>query len=331
MSETASSTTPAESARALWVGIDEAGYGPNLGPLVLTAIVAEGPAERPPDLWADLPATVCRAGGDPARLWIDDSKRVYAGGAAGGLDRLEAAALAAVASALEPRGCPTDLPELLEAIGAGTCADVELAAWLEGERPTVPRAGAAGTMAARPLSGACWRVVAVRSEVVGPERFNALLERAGNKADAHFVAFARLLGRLWDWGDDRPIAAVADKLGGRHYYYPRLVEHWPDAWIERGPEGPELSHYVLRRGAGRLELRLRPRGDSEDGLVALASIVSKYVRERWMAVFNAYWQRRVPELRPTAGYPGDAARFRAAIEACAQACGHPSETWWRQR
>ena len=62
----------------LWAGIDEAGYGPNLGPLVMTAVVAEG--ERP-DLWRDRESWICRAGGDPGRLWVDDSKRLYHPGA----------------------------------------------------------------------------------------------------------------------------------------------------------------------------------------------------------------------------------------------------------
>ena len=31
-----------------WVGIDEAGYGPNLGPLVMTAVIAEGQKARVP-------------------------------------------------------------------------------------------------------------------------------------------------------------------------------------------------------------------------------------------------------------------------------------------
>ena len=67
-----------------WVGIDEAGYGPNLGPLVMTAVIAEScnmmdesaPVfdASPPDLWRDLASTVDRAGGDPGRLWLDDSK-----------------------------------------------------------------------------------------------------------------------------------------------------------------------------------------------------------------------------------------------------------------
>jgi hypothetical protein len=73
-----------------WVGIDEAGYGPNLGPLVMTAVIAEsrdeeegrhGYTHRPtPDLWRDLAATVDRGGGDACRFWIDDSKVVLRGG-----------------------------------------------------------------------------------------------------------------------------------------------------------------------------------------------------------------------------------------------------------
>ena len=69
------------------------------------------------------------------------------------------------------------------------------------------------------------------------------------------------------------------------------------------PERPELSQYTIRDRNRRLELSLMPRADQSDGLVALASIVSKTVRELWMDVFNAYWRRRVPGLRPTAGYP----------------------------
>ncbi len=61
-----------------------------------------------------------------------------------------------------------------------------------------------------------------------------------------------------------------------------------------------------------------PRADAGDGLVALASIVSKTVRELWMDIFNAYWQARVPGLRPTAGYHVDAIRFRRDIEAAAR-------------
>jgi len=316
-----------------WAGIDEAGYGPNLGPLVMTAVLAEGPGDRAPDVWADLGGSVTRAGGRADALWIDDSKRLYRGGR--GLDRLEAATLAAVAAAAGP--APGTLGGLLMALGAGGLVEAELLPWLdEGTDPAVPSPGSRARVEAalrrRPLEGAPWRLVAVRSVVVGPARFNAGLAATDSKAAVHFAAFAGLLGWLWAGSAAGDLTRVnSDKHGGRHYYLGPLAEALPDAWIEPGAEGPGLSAYTARSGRRRLELALRPRADAADGLVALASIVSKAVRERWMAAFNDHWTARVPGLRPTAGYPGDAARFRAAIEPECRARGLATERWWRAR
>jgi hypothetical protein len=319
-----------------WVGIDEAGYGPNLGPLVMTAVVAASPDDRSPDVWADLGATVARAGGDPAALWIDDSKALYKPGA--GRDRLEAACLALVAAA-DPSGTvPTTVGGLLAALGAGSLDETELTPWLDACDLPVPssdpvRVRLAGALAACPFAGAPWRVVAVRSVVVGPAGFNAgLAARGTNKARVHFDAFARLLHQLWSLaprGVD--IRVRGDKHGGRHFYYEPLINAFPDSWIDRGVEGPALSCYVVRQGGRRLDLSFQPRADADDGLVALASIVSKTLRELWMDAFNAHWMARVPGLKPTAGYPVDAARFRAAIEPLCRSRGLAPDLWWRAK
>jgi hypothetical protein len=168
--------------------------------------------------------------------------------------------------------------------------------------------------------------------VVGPAGFNAGLEASGSKADVHFAAFARLLRRAWERAEDgAPTLVTGDKHGGRHYYLEPLSRAFADAWIDRGSERPESSQYTLRAGARRLELTLIPRADRADGLVALASIVSKAIRELWMDGFNAYWRARVPGLRPTAGYPVDAWRFRRAIEGAAAAEGCDLTRWWRAK
>ncbi len=316
-----------------WAGIDEAGYGPNLGPLVMTAVVAEGPdGAAGPDLWADLGSQVARAGGPPERLWVDDSKRIYGGGK--GLDRLDAATLAALAAAARP--IPATFGGLLESLGAGTLDDAEIAPWLDGLDPRYPpllsRSLADRTLARRPLEGARWRVVDVRTVVVGPARFSAGLAATGSKALVHFDAFATLLGHLKaTTPEGQAIAVRGDKHGGRHFYADLLARAFPTARVVRGPEGPALSHYDLADGPSRLGLDLLPRADADDGLVALASIASKAVREHWMAGFNAYWQARKPGLRPTAGYPGDAGRFRLAIEGDCRALGLDPGSWWRAK
>jgi hypothetical protein len=172
----------------------------------------------------------------------------------------------------------------------------------------------------------------VRSVVVAPARFNASLTQTGSKALVHFAAFGSLLRTVWERaGDGRHTFVTCDKHSGKHYYLSGLYETIPDVWIDRGPEGAELSRYTIRDASRIVELSLMPRADGTDGLVALASIVSKTVRELWMDIFNAYWCARVPGLRPTAGYPQDARRFRSAIEAAAQEFGHDPWQWWRSK
>jgi hypothetical protein len=311
-------------SRVRWVGIDEAGYGPNLGPLVMTAVVAEGPEGCVPDLWRDLAATACRAGGDPALLWVDDSKRLYQPGK--GADRLHAAAAALLAAA--GQGTVATLAELFRIAGAGTLDAVELTPWLD---PDAPPASPADPPAGTPLAGAPWSIVGVHAVVVGPERFNRELAGCASKATVHFGAFAHLLRTLWSDAGATPVSVRGDKHGGRTYYLEPLSGAFPGVWIDRGRESAAESRYTLRDGARRLDLTLQPRADADDGLVAVASIVSKSLRERWMAAFNAFWCRRVPGLAPTAGYPQDAARFRAAIAPHAEALGLPPERWWRRK
>jgi hypothetical protein len=329
-----------------WVGIDEAGYGPNLGPLVMTAVIAEssGPSRENAvhesastlDLWQDLAGSVDRAGGDPGRFWVDDSKAILRNGR--GRDRLEATCLAVLhAIGSELPGSPGCL---LDAVGAGTAGESELERWLgpSGNRPAWPAEALLASLPERlsrgPLEPAdrSWRIVAVRSVVLGPERFNRRLAQLESKARVHFTAFRELLQLAWDLADDgKPTAVSCDKHGGRHYYLEPLIEAFPDLWITRGPEGPELSRYTMRATGRNLGLSLTPRADAANGLVALASIVSKTIREVWMDVFNGYWTCRVPDLRPTAGYPVDAARFRRSIEPLAREQGLVPDLWWRRK
>lgn len=315
------------------IGIDEAGYGPNLGPMVMTAVIAEGNT-APIDLWLDLALTIDRAGGDPTRLWVDDSKAILHG--TKGRDRLDWTALATIAAT--GHTLPASLPDLISAISVGSPDEAELSPWLNGRETAwpwrIPPETIASLIAGRPLEppDGRWRLITVESVVVGPARFNAALQDAGSKAEVHFDAFARLLRSAWDRaGDGIPTFVTGDKHGGRHYYLGPLSRVFPRTWIDRGVEGPAASRYAIHNDRRRLELTLLPRADMGNGLVALASIVSKAVRETWMDGFNAYWCDRVTGLRPTAGYPVDARRFRRAIEAAAEAEGLDPSQWWRER
>ena len=61
-------------------------------------------------------------------------------------------------------------------------------------------------------------------------------------------------------------------------------------------------------------VRFEVNGDGNHMPVALASMVSKYTRELLMARFQAWFARRAPRVKPTAGYGSDAKRFWQDIE-----------------
>jgi hypothetical protein len=93
-----------------------------------------------------------------------------------------------------------------------------------------------------------------------------------------------------------------------------------------------LAESIYRWGveAERVEIQFRAGGESFLP-AALASMVSKYLRELAMRAFNDFWCCRVPELKPTAGYPIDARRFKQAIAATQGELGIDDDILWRSR
>ena len=96
-------------------------------------------------------------------------------------------------------------------------------------------------------------------------------------------------------------------------------------------EGMSRSVYEVLGLTREMHLTFQPRADSEHFCVALASMTSKYLRELLMGEFNQFWQRHVPGVKPTAGYPGDAARFLKDITPAAQRLGISEAALWRRK
>jgi ribonuclease HII len=127
------------------------------------------------------------------------------------------------------------------------------------------------------------------------------------------------------------MAFFIDKHGGRNTYAAMIHHALSEGVVFVEREGMACSAYRVHGLERGVRLMFQPRADGEHFCVALASMASKYLREVLMLEFNRFWQEHVPDLKPTAGYPGDAARFFQAIRQTIEKLGLREETLWRRK
>jgi hypothetical protein len=313
------------------IGMDEAGYGPNLGPLVITATVWESPG--PPadcDFWGLLAPCVRNESADDERLFIADSKTVYQ--PARGLADLEHGVLCLLAALnLRPRTFHRLRGDVCPA-SDGDGSPAGDAPWYASEDVPVPVAACPdaierGVAALQHgLQTVGLRLQRILCDIVTEARFNRLIETCGNKGAALTEASLQLLRRTGCLDGDAPTCVLADKHGGRNQYSGVLSHTFDGRLPQTLEESRERSRYRL----GAAEIRFQARAE-EHLPVAAASMVSKYVREVAMTAFNRYWRRHLPDVKATAGYPEDARRFRRDIAAAQLQLGIPDHVLWRCR
>lgn len=326
---------------AWMIGIDEAGYGPNLGPLVVAATVwkvdeaesrehraeslslATAPTVAKVDLYERLSAFVSSAP-KKNRLAIADSKSLYK--PRGGLQLLERGVLTALAVKHDKAphrwrelicNCPTvpwyakyDCPLPVDADAA------EVAQLTTEFCETCEATGVS-------LEGA-------HTRLVFPREFNQLVEQYGTKGAALSHVTIGLLRRVLDPLNPPHISVSCDKHGGRNRYAGLLQHHFPEHWIETYEESRGVSSYAWGPPESRVAISFRARGEAELP-TALASMTAKYHRELAMQAFNAFWCEQVEGLAPTAGYPQDAKRFKKDIAARQAVLGIEDVDLWRNR
>ncbi|MCO6457950.1 MAG: hypothetical protein J5I93_21820 [Pirellulaceae bacterium] len=318
------------------IGTDEAGYGPNLGPLVVSATLWRIRSERHSLELADMLAeaiadVISTSPTRDGRLVVADSKLLYKPGQ--GLAPLEANLLPLLALTGPPLGTWRQAFQQL----APDCWDeLRRIPWyvdhdenLPCELPTT--AGRSPADLRQRLAAAGVELCAVRSAVLFPGPFNQWVERLGNKASVLSHLTLQLIARLLEHvSTDEPLLALCDKHGGRNKYADVLQEVFPEYLVEIHGESAAASVYRWGPAPRRVEVRFLAKGERYPQ-TALASMASKYLRELAMRAFNRWWLERVPGLRPTAGYPVDALRFRSDVESAGQRLGIDQRMFWRSR
>jgi ribonuclease HII len=309
------------------VGIDEAGYGPNLGPLVQAAVALNLPAGDPAG-WAALKSVVRRTHEKPdARLLVDDSKKVYA---RGGLEALERGVWSIAAA---------DPHSLRDFLWSGDTVpawgeDLRAEAWFDGEDLVPLHIGATAEWeASQPVRAAIDDRWFGDYRVVPAPRFNRVVDEYGSKAVVLSRGLIELLISLSAAvpADGAPLLFLCDKHGGRNFYAPLLQEAFSDGWVVAERESAAESRYRVENVDRPVTIIFRPRADGDSVAVALASMLCKYLREVCMKQFNRFWAGHVPGLAPTAGYPVDAKRFYAEIRPVMDRLGLTPDQVWRKK
>jgi hypothetical protein len=313
----------------LVIGTDEAGYGPNLGPLTVAATLwrvnaaAEAAEER---LTANLAAAA------PDRLW-DDSKAIYRGGT--GFEPLERGVLTAIGLTGAP--LPEAWPSLATTLGAQLASrppEHELLVGLKVPRHTSAAgcATAAGRIRARLAAGGV-QLVAVRGRMVPPAEFNALLDRGLNKSDILSLVTLDLAAALAGEATaldaaaaEEPVLIWCDRHGGRRRYAPLVSRAFAAPLVSVLEETPPRSRYAFGP-AHRIEFSV---GGESRPPIAVASMAAKYLRELAMLAFNRFWGERQAGLRGTAGYPVDAGRWRKDAAPGVERAGVGWDAVWRR-
>lgn len=316
------------------IGADEAGYGPNLGPLVISASLWRVPHGINHSQLYELLGHVisCEsAGRAKGKIPIADSKRLYQPG--GGLADLEFAVLA---SLLHLGRAATSWREIWRCLDPDSLADLADQPWHEEFDRALPHHAPIDELArlastySTGLANAGVKLLDLRSAIVFPRRFNQLVLKHGNKAAALSVTTLSLVAALAEPLGDEPIYILCDKHGGRNFYCALLQHVFPVFLAEVVRESRSESIYRWGPPNRRVEISFVAKGERFLPS-ALASMTCKYLRELSMLPFNEYWQRQVPGIKPTAGYPEDAARFKREIGAAQKRLGIDDELLWRCR
>ena len=313
-----------------WViGIDEAGYGPNLGPLVQAAIPLKLP-EGDSGGWETLRAVVRRSHEeDDRRLLIDDSKKVYNQGGLEALEHGVRAALLLLDSTVGDLIHKTALPRVREELSCEAWYEASEVAPVIADPKTIVAARSA-LAEGQPAGMTFGRPAAA---VVPTPRFNRICDASGSKATVLSQGLIELISatRTELPPDGEPLMIHCDKHGGRNYYAAMIQEAFPDGWVVTERESADESRYRIEMLDRPVTVAFRPRADGDSVAVALASMLCKYLREICMRQFNRFWIQHVPGLKPTAGYPLDARRFYDAIRSAMARLGMAEDCVWRKR
>ena len=296
---------------AVLVGIDEAGFGPILGPLVVSSTAFSIGEEKPgADLWQVLRRSVSTSGRHLAgRVLITDSKKAY--NRKKGVKHLERATLACLQSLGKE---PATVSELLSVLSPDSLQRLKVYPWYRNITEHKILAdktdiGIASSMLGQDMFSNGLDLLGLKSRCLDVAHYNRLVSASRNKASVLFAATSELIQKALEDFGQRQLQIIVDRHGGRMRYQRLLQRSFSGMDLKIISENSKSSSYELKSKDKKMRVHFAVGADKRYLPVSLASMVSKYVRELLVENINRYFAGHYGQLKPTAGYWKDGLRF----------------------
>ena len=296
---------------AVIVGIDEAGFGPILGPLVISSSTFLLPHHLlTSDLWQVLKKSVAdRRRHLAGRVLITDSKKAFSKSL--GIKHLQRTVLACLKCLGKE---PATLTQLLSLVSADCLERLNSYPWYKdagGHRILADKTDVAiaSSVLQDDLTSNKLKLLELKSCCLDVAYYNKMVSAVRNKASVLFTATCALINSAFDNFGADGLHVIIDRQGGRVRYRRVLQRMFPDMQLKILKETPAASSYELLRDGKQMRLHFAVGADDRFLPVALSSMLSKYLRQLLIENINRYFTGFGAELKPTAGYWKDGLRF----------------------
>jgi len=279
------------------VGIDENGFGPQIGMLTVTGSLFEVKSYKREDFWS----------GIKGRAIVNDSKMVLK------FNRMaEGERTVITYFDLFNGRLPKKFKELLDSVSLFNLQELRqycvspavemcwkpeifLPHWINIKEDDICKDA---SKIKEKMGRQGVRLIEIKTAILCPYKFNTLIEKGIKKSHLDFILFEKLMEYFYKrYGNKQKYLFLCGKIGGTRRYLPWF--NYLQNFKVLGKKEEIDSIYSLKNIG---KVCFVKEGDKKHFPIALSSIFGKYIREIFMERMNYFFTSQIQNLKPASGY-----------------------------